>query len=41
MTATSVEIGVVGKNLPFRQLKVEEIEAYLAKAKDFDPEGGM
>jgi hypothetical protein len=31
----SVEIGVVGRNLPFKLLGVEEIKGYLDRLKDF------
>lgn len=31
----SVEIGVVGKNCPYRQLGEEEIKGYLDRLKDF------
>jgi hypothetical protein len=31
----SVEIGIVGKDAPFRQLSVEDIKSYIDRLKDF------
>lgn len=37
----SVEIGIVGKDTPFRMLSIAEIAKYLEDAKTFSPDGQM